>query len=235
MKAGILAGGKGTRLKKLIPDIPKSMIEIGNIPLIHRTIKILSEAGANQIVIVVPKNNKSIKQSFKHFHKKNISLLFIEGKGISTIIDFFLLQDYISISPFFVLMGDILFLKQDFLEFKVYCVEKVDTIVTGVTKFVTSQNSVSILYKNGHILDMGRGLKDKNLVSAGIHYFPLTVFKWKNMYLNSGGTSITGFMRFLMQKGYGIYPFFFHTVIDINRPYEYHLALKYSQTFLDDV
>jgi len=236
MKAGVLAGGKGTRLKKIFPNIPKSMIKIGGIPLIHRSVKILLEAGIDQIGIVVPKNDKSIEQSFRDFFKKDIDLLFIEGKGINTITDFFQLQSHISNSSFFVLMGDVLFLKRDFLRFKSFCIEKTDSsVVTAVTKFATIQNAVSVLCKNDHILDIDRKLKDKNLISAGIHYFPPTVFKWKSVYLNGGGTSITGFMKLLMQKEYRIYPFLFQTVIDINRLYEYQLAVKHSQYFMNDI
>lgn len=233
MKASILAGGKGTRLRKLFPNIHKSLIELGGLPLIHRTAKILLKAGINQIMIITPKDDDSIEQSFKHFPIKNTNLLFNKGRSINTITDFFLLQNFTSNEPFFALMCDILFLEEDFFRFKSYCIEKIKVgeMATAVTEFSTSQNSVSVLCKKGFVSDMGRKIKDKKWVSAGIHYFPPTIFKYKKEYLEGGGTTITGFMKFLMQKGFRIHCFPFHTVIDINTPYEYSLAIKYFFNF----
>lgn len=235
-QAGILAAGKGKRLNKIFPNIPKSLIEIGGIPLIHRSLEILSKAGINQVVILVPKNDKLIERTLKQAFESKINLLFGKGTGTSTITDLFQIQAYMSNDPFFVLMGDILFLERDFLEFRTYCLKKINaSIVTAVTNFVTSPDSVFVSCIGDYVSDMGRTLKNKTLVSAGIHYFSPIIFKYKQEFLlhNSKGASITTFLKFLMEKGHKIYPFFFHEVIDINRPYDYYLATKYSKYFIE--
>jgi choline kinase len=234
MKAGILAGGKGIRLRKLFPSTHKSLIKIGGIPLIHRTIKILSQSGIDQVMIVIPKGDTSIRESFKQFSEGNVKLLFTEGKSINTITDFFLLQDFVSDEFFFVLMCDILFFKEDFFRFKSYCIEKIKSneVSTAITNFVTSKNSISILCKNGLVVDMGREIEDKKWISAGIHYFPSAIFEYKEEYLKDGGTTITGFMRLLMRKGFKIFCFPFSVAIDMNTPYEYSLAIKYFSNII---
>jgi len=40
MKVVILAGGLGTRLSEYTKKIPKPMVRIGNIPIIHHIIKL---------------------------------------------------------------------------------------------------------------------------------------------------------------------------------------------------
>jgi len=51
MKAIILAGGRGKRLRPITDKIPKPLIPINNKPLIERTIKYLKKYGVTQIII----------------------------------------------------------------------------------------------------------------------------------------------------------------------------------------
>lgn len=53
MKAVILAGGKGTRIKDFCPDIPKPMIEIQSKPVLQREIEILRREGIKDFIITV--------------------------------------------------------------------------------------------------------------------------------------------------------------------------------------
>lgn len=47
----ILAAGEGTRLRPLTENIPKAMLPIGGVPLVHRTIRWLAWYGIEEIVI----------------------------------------------------------------------------------------------------------------------------------------------------------------------------------------
>ena len=51
MKALILAGGRGKRLRPITDKIPKPLILINNTPLIERSIKYLKKFGINDIII----------------------------------------------------------------------------------------------------------------------------------------------------------------------------------------
>lgn len=53
MKSMIFAAGLGTRLKPLTDTMPKAMVPIGGIPLIHRTLQRLIDSGATEIVVNV--------------------------------------------------------------------------------------------------------------------------------------------------------------------------------------
>lgn len=54
MKAIVLAAGQGTRLRPLTDDIPKCMVEINGISIIHRQINVMRECGiAEQDIYIV--------------------------------------------------------------------------------------------------------------------------------------------------------------------------------------
>jgi len=67
MKAIILAGGRGKRLRPITDKIPKPLILINNVPLIERSIKYLKKFGINEIIICSGYRSKQIET----FLKKN--------------------------------------------------------------------------------------------------------------------------------------------------------------------
>lgn len=52
MKAFLLAAGKGSRISKYIPNIPKCTLDVGGEPLIRRTVQMLLDNGIETAVIV---------------------------------------------------------------------------------------------------------------------------------------------------------------------------------------
>ena len=69
MKALILAGGRGKRLRPLTDKIPKSLIPINKKPLIQYTIKYLKKFGINEIIICAGYKSNQIQDFLKK--KKN--------------------------------------------------------------------------------------------------------------------------------------------------------------------
>lgn len=53
MKAIVLAAGRGTRISKLIGDIPKCTVDVCGKPLIKRTIELFKANGINEICMVL--------------------------------------------------------------------------------------------------------------------------------------------------------------------------------------
>lgn len=50
MKAILLAAGKGTRISRMIEEVPKSTLPVKGVPLIRRTVEILLERGLEPVV-----------------------------------------------------------------------------------------------------------------------------------------------------------------------------------------
>ncbi|ADQ68696.1 sugar nucleotidyltransferase [Halogeometricum borinquense] len=53
MKAVVLAGGEGTRLRPLTEDKPKGMVEVNEKPILTHCFEQLAELGADELVVVV--------------------------------------------------------------------------------------------------------------------------------------------------------------------------------------
>ena len=53
MKALILVGGYGTRLRPMTLTVPKPLVEFGNKPILAHQIEALSKAGVTEIILAV--------------------------------------------------------------------------------------------------------------------------------------------------------------------------------------
>lgn len=64
MKTVIMAGGRGTRISELFPDIPKPLVPIDGIPVLEREICSLASQGFTDIVLTVSYLHEKIEEYF---------------------------------------------------------------------------------------------------------------------------------------------------------------------------
>lgn len=64
MKTVIMAGGKGTRISNLFPDIPKPLVPIGNTPVLEREICSLRDQGFTDLILTVSYMGEKIMDYF---------------------------------------------------------------------------------------------------------------------------------------------------------------------------
>ena len=81
MKAVILAGGLGTRLRPLTYTLPKSMVMLGSKPLIHLTAAKAANAGFDQIIITTNFMAKMIADYFQRVDL-GVPVLCVEEKTV---------------------------------------------------------------------------------------------------------------------------------------------------------
>jgi histidinol-phosphate phosphatase family protein len=182
MKAVIIAGGKGNRLKPLSRYIPKPLIEIAGKPILEHQINLLGSYGINDILILTGYLGHEIKDYFcgRKTHKINIAFYQEEiPLGTSGCIKVF--QNELH-SDFLVLYGDVM------LNFKIN-----DFIGFHRAK---GGSATLIVHPNDHphdsdliIMDEDYRITDfvfkeskpeyyRNLVSAGVYILSPSVFKY---------------------------------------------------------
>lgn len=66
MRAILLAAGKGSRISKNIPEIPKCTLNVGGKPLIQRTVELLLKNNIN-VTIVVGYRHEHIEKVLENF------------------------------------------------------------------------------------------------------------------------------------------------------------------------
>lgn len=79
MKAVILVGGMGTRMRPLTYVIPKAMLPIGGKPLLEHTIHYLKEHGITEVIVCVAYLKTHIMDYFKDGKKLGIKLKYAES------------------------------------------------------------------------------------------------------------------------------------------------------------
>ena len=106
MKVVILCGGKGTRLKEYTEEIPKSLVEIGDIPILGHIMKIYSHHGFNDFILCLGYKGNKIKEYFLN-NKEDWNIEFVDTGENSTKSERLLkIKDYITEDNFLVAYGD---------------------------------------------------------------------------------------------------------------------------------
>jgi glucose-1-phosphate thymidylyltransferase len=107
MKALVLCGGKGTRLRPLTYTIPKQLIPIANRPLVHYVMDHLHAAGIREVgVIVAPETAEQIKAALSG-NPWQFGLKFLtQDKPLGLAHTLVVARDFLGSDPFVMYLGD---------------------------------------------------------------------------------------------------------------------------------
>lgn len=107
MKAIILSGGKGTRLKPITDYIPKPLIPINNIPILEWQIKYLKKFGIKDIIVSTGYKYDQIENFLKSKNNLGVSItLSVEKSPLGTGGAIKKASKFVKDKSFFVINGD---------------------------------------------------------------------------------------------------------------------------------
>jgi D-glycero-alpha-D-manno-heptose 1-phosphate guanylyltransferase len=85
MEAVVLAGGRGTRLQKALPGLPKSLAPIGRYPFLSYLLGWLRAQGVNDIILAVGHRRKEILRHYTHRAPQGMRLRYsVETTALGT-------------------------------------------------------------------------------------------------------------------------------------------------------
>jgi len=107
LRAIVMAGGYGTRLRPLTDDLPKPMLPIGDRPLLEIIVNGLREAGIRQVNVATHYKGEMIAEHFKDGQDFGVDIRYVhEDRPLGTAGALSLLEE--SEEPLLVINGDIL-------------------------------------------------------------------------------------------------------------------------------
>ena len=182
MKTVIMAGGRGTRVSTLFPDLPKPLIPIEGKPILEREIDCLREQGFKDIILTVSYLGEKIKEYFGDGSKFGVNIkYYFENEPLGNAGALFRLKDELK-EDFLLINADSLF-DVDLNRFVQFHKEK-----GGLATLLVHPNSHP--YDSGLIISNKDGLvvkwlakEDerpkwyKNQVNAGIHILSPSLLK----------------------------------------------------------
>lgn len=110
MKVVIMAGGRGTRIAELFPDIPKPLIPVDGMPILEREIRSLASQGFMDIILTVGYLANKIIAYFGDGSRLGVKIdYFVEETPLGNAGALFQLKEKIGNEPFFLLNADAAF------------------------------------------------------------------------------------------------------------------------------
>ena len=107
IRAVVMAGGMGSRLRPLTDTVPKPMLPIGSRPLLELTVERLKQAGIRRLNVATHYKSDVISNHFKDGQDFGVEISYVkEDQPLGTVGALSLLED--SEDPLLVINGDIL-------------------------------------------------------------------------------------------------------------------------------
>ena len=196
LRAVVMAGGFGTRLRPLTEDLPKPMLPLGSRPLLELIVEQLREAGIKRLNVATHYKGDVISEHFKDGQDFGVDIRYVkENQPLGTVGALSLLEE--SDEPLLVINGDIL-TRVDFRAMHNFHREH-NADLTVAVRLYEMRVPYGVVDTDGVAV---RGISEKPLlkqfINAGIYLLSPTV---KRMIPNGQPYDIPDLIQLLLKEG----------------------------------
>jgi len=175
MKAVILAGGLGSRLKTFSETIPKPLLPIGEKSILEIQIDRLKESGFNEIYLATNYKSEYIENFFGDGSRYNVKLIISrEDKPLGTAGPVKLLEGALT-EPFIVMNGDILSLI-DFSKLYSFALKKKSVLTLTIKKEIMPFEFGNIYFNDDFVTNIEEKPNFVTYILAGIYVMTPEIF-----------------------------------------------------------
>jgi len=176
MKAVILAGGKGTRLKPFTYVLPKPLVPVGEKPILAILVSQLKKHGITEITFCVNHMAELIMAYFGNGEKFGVNITYsMEEKPLGTIAPLKLLKN---LPDDFLLMNGDLFTDLNYLDLVKYHLEKKALVTVGVYTRKVGIDFGVLEIENGLMAKFVEKPEYQYQVSMGVYVFNRAVLEY---------------------------------------------------------
>lgn len=205
MKCLIIAAGQGSRLRSLAEAKP--LIPLKNTPLIERVIDSATEAGADDIYVVVGYKGDSVRAHLEKVSRtKGIPITTIENKdwALANGISVLKAKPYLN-EPFLLMMADHIF-DPEIARLLIRQSAQNKGISLAVDEdlknsFVDMDDVTRVLAEKNQIKQIGKGMESYNCFDTGIFLCNPELFTAIEHSAKDGDDSLSGGVRYLAKEG----------------------------------
>lgn len=210
MKAVILHGGFGTKLRPLTHTGPKQLIPVANKPISQYVLEDLRNSRISEIAMIIGGvNSERVKEHYQDGAKFDVKIQYIqqdEPKGIAHAVN--LCKEYIKDNPFIVYLGDNL-LKGGIKNYaEAFKRLNYDAMILLCQVKNPQRFGVAKFDKNGKLAQLTEKPKEppSNYALTGIYFFKPVIFDMIKQLKPSwrGELEITEAIQLLLEKGYKV-------------------------------
>jgi NDP-sugar pyrophosphorylase family protein len=178
MKAIVLAGGLGTRLRPLSFSIPKPLLPVGEKPILEIILKNLVSNGVSEVILAVGYRAELLRAYVSQVRIKGLKIHFVqETQRLGTAGPLRLAEKYLKGAESFLVMNSDILTKISFKKmYRVHTKRRADATVA--VRSYHYQLPYGVLKTNGHWLS---SIEEKPRfafqISAGIYFFKKSSLK----------------------------------------------------------
>lgn len=195
MKVVLMAGGRGTRISELFPDIPKPLIPIDNIPVLEMEIISLRDQGFTDLILTVGYMAEKIQKYFENGEKWGVNIeYFVEDKPLGNAGALF----FLNLKEDFLLLNADAVFDVDFNRMVSFHREK-GALITLFThpNFHPYDSGLIVTREDGEVekwlaIEDERPLYYKNRVNAGLHVISPKALEMSGIKKEEVGVEVDG-------------------------------------------
>lgn len=179
MKAVLLVGGLGTRLRPLTFSIPKPLLPIGEVPVLQIIIEQLSEAGIDEIILATGYQAELIHAFCGDGSRFGVTVTYVKEEiPLGTAGPLSLVRNRFEADEYFILMNGDVLTKLDFRAFLDFGKIQQRELTVGYTRHVYRSPFGVLTVADDQVRDVVEKPSHEYLVSAGIYCLKGSALQW---------------------------------------------------------